>query len=85
MVEQEKISLKIRDFLLESFPHQGKALQDSTDLLNDWFVDSLGIIMMVVFIEKTFEINVQSVDVNDENFHSIQTLTEFVLNSSQKR
>ena len=72
------VSEKIRAFLLSSFPNDGRELLESTDLLNDWFVDSLGIIMTVVFIEKTFGLEINGVDVNDENFHSIATLTQFV-------
>jgi acyl carrier protein len=78
-VETTKISHEIRAFLLDSFPHEGKPLLDSTDLLNDWFVDSLGIIMTVVFLEKTFKIEIKSIDVNEDNFKSIDTLTHYVL------
>ena len=84
-MDETGVTEKIRNFLLESFPHQGKSLENFTDLLNDWFVDSLGIIMTVVFLEKTFQIDIQSVDVNDENFHSISSLTQFVLHRLPKR
>ena len=77
-MDATEISARIKSFFEESYPHQGKELTLSTDLLNGWFVDSLGIVMTVAFLEKTFEIDIKSTDVNITNFLSIDTLTDFV-------
>ncbi len=77
-MDPQRIAARITDFFNESYPHDGMALEPTTDLLNGWFVDSLGIIMTVAFLEKSFGIDVQSADVNAENFFSIETLTRYV-------
>jgi acyl carrier protein len=73
-----EISAKLRAFFEDSYPHQGMELTDSTDLLNGWFVDSLGIILTVVFLEKQFGVDVKPADVNGVNFHSIESLVKYV-------
>ena len=53
-------------------------LTESTDLLDDWFVDSIGIVDTVLFMETHFGIDIKRSDINRSNFQSIATLSEFV-------
>lgn len=80
-METEEISITIKEFFLEEFPNEGIDLEYETDLLNDWFVDSLGIINTVIFLEKKFSIAVSRADINAENFENINTLSTFIKNS----
>ncbi len=73
-----EIADTLRTFLQQEFPNQGAALSDTTDLLKDWFVDSLGIIETVLFLEKTFGIDIARADINGSNFRNIAVLSEFV-------
>ncbi len=87
-MERSEIYSRLLAFINETFPHQGMELSGDTDLLNDWFVDSLGIIQTVVFFEEEFSIDMDGADVNVNNFYSINTLTDFAANrisSKQKK
>ena len=59
---------KLKTFLLQEFPNQGVTLTESTDLLGEWFVDSLGIIETVLYLEKTFAVDIRRADINGGNF-----------------
>ena len=72
------ISKLLKDFFEEEFPNQGMDLEYTTDLLNDWFVDSLGIINTVLFLEREFAISIARADINSDNFQNIDTLSTFV-------
>ena len=78
MLEKSEIATQIRRFIEGKFPGQDVELTDSTNLLKDWFVDSLGIIETVLFIETNFDIDVKRADVNGTNFRDIATITGFV-------
>ncbi len=75
------ISKLLKDFFEEEFPNQGTDLEYTTDLLNDWFVDSLGIINTVLFLERKFAISLARADINSDNFQNINTLSSFVRKS----
>jgi methoxymalonate biosynthesis acyl carrier protein len=77
-VTEAEIAGAIRAYYLESYPHLGRALADDTDLLNEWFVDSLGIVQTVQFLEDRFGIDVARADVQADNFHSVRALAAFV-------
>ncbi len=73
-----EIAVTLRTFLQEEFPNQAVTLTDSTDLLKDWFVDSLGIIETVLFLEQTFGIDIARADINGSNFRNVAVLSDFV-------
>lgn len=77
---REEIAESTRVFIETEFPSPGMALTIDTDLLKDWFVDSLGIIQAVLFVEKTFGVRVARSDINGTNFRSVATLADFVAN-----
>ena len=71
----------MKGFFEEEFPNQGSELEYTTDLLNDWFIDSLGIINTVIFLERTFSMSISRADINTDNFQNIETLSIFVKKS----
>lgn len=75
---RDEIATRILSFIETEFPNPGMALTVDTNLLEDWFVDSLGIVQAVLFVEQSFGVRVSRADINGENFHSIATLTDFV-------
>lgn len=77
-MNRKQISNRLRDFLKKEFPNDGVELTDSTDLLGEYFVDSLGIVSTVLFLENSFQIEVARADINGTNFKNIDTLSEFV-------
>lgn len=79
-MNKSEIVDSLKTFLHDEFPNQGVELTESTDLLGEWFVDSLGIIETVLFLEKTFEIDIKRADINGDNFHNLATLSDFIIN-----
>jgi acyl carrier protein len=70
---------RLKAFLLHEFPNQAVELSDSTDLLGEWFVDSLGIIETVLFLEKAFAVDIRRADINGDNFRNLATLADFIV------
>ena len=78
-MENADIAAQLRAFLKTEFPNPGIELSDSIDLLDQWFIDSLGIVLTILFIESTFGVAVSRADINAQNFRNITTLSEFVV------
>jgi len=70
----------IEKFLLtEIAADSGKqSLDPDEDLLGQRIIDSLGILKLVVFLEKTHSIKVMDEDVVPENFQSLNSIAKFV-------
>ena len=53
-------------------------LSEDEDLLSSGILDSLGILQLVAFIEKTFGIRVPDEDVVFDNFQSVSAMTAYL-------
>ena len=79
-MELDEIKLQIKNFFEEEFPNPEANLTFDTPILDEWFVDSFGIVNTTLFLEKKFGIEVCRADINAENFQSINTLARYVSN-----
>jgi acyl carrier protein len=77
-VQREAITAELKSFLEREFPNQAVELGESTNLLEEWFVDSLGVVETVLFLEQRFDIELSRADVNGTNFKDIESLSRLV-------
>jgi acyl carrier protein len=77
-MQREEIAARLMHFLQEEFPNQEQELTESTDLLEEWFVDSVGIIETALFLERSFNLDIRRADINGTNFRTVAALTRFV-------
>jgi acyl carrier protein len=76
MIEESTIKAFIARELLfsdDGFPHT-----DDTSFLEEGIVDSLGVMELVSFVQKTFGVTVAPSEVTPENFDSVARLAGFV-------
>ena len=86
MSESEEISKQLREFILSHFPAaRNKALGDEESLLTSHIIDSMGILDLVLYVEKEFGLTVDEEEFIPENFESIASLTKFVKNKLDRR
>jgi acyl carrier protein len=71
---------RIRNFIIDHFPLANKAamITDDNSLLDSGIIDSLGIMDVILFIEKEFEIIVSDDDLLPGNFETINRMAVFV-------
>ena len=72
-------TIRIRTFILETFPTaRARRLTSDQSLLENGVLDSLGILDLVSYLEREFEIAVSDEDLVPEHFDSLDRLTTFV-------
>jgi acyl carrier protein len=77
-MQRSEISKRILAFLREKHSREGLALTEETDLLKEWFLDSLAVVETVVFLEQDFGLSLNSADISAATFQNVKTLTDFV-------
>ncbi len=74
----------LTDYIQRELLHGRVAdLKEDQDLLSAGIIDSLGILQLVAFMEKQLGIQVPDEDVIFENFQSIRTMAEYVMQHQQ--
>ena len=71
---KEKINTFIREHLLES----DFELKMEDDLLNTGLVDSIGVVKLIEYIEREFDVSVPPDDMVIENFISINAIEKYL-------
>ncbi|HEX6608126.1 MAG TPA: acyl carrier protein [Chloroflexia bacterium] len=76
----DEIEAQVREFLVSNFlfdPSAALAAEDS--LLENGVVDSTGMLEVIQFLEATFDIQVDDMEVLPENLDSVRNLIRFIV------
>lgn len=83
---QPKVTDILFEFISNNFPlAQNDSLSLDDKLIEKGIVDSLGLFLVIEFIETSFEISVQFEDVGRENFGSINAISDYIIRSLKNK
>jgi acyl carrier protein len=75
----EETLVQVRAFVRRRFPlAAAAAVTDEDSLLDSGIIDSLGILDLVAFLEKTYGIRIGDEELSPANFDSIAAVARFV-------
>lgn len=75
-MDNTAISAELRSFIGRYY--RADLLKEDDDIFAIGFVNSLFAMQLVLFMEKTFDIKVENIDLDINNFRSIRAMTQFV-------
>lgn len=73
-----KIREKIKAYVLEETFADGDKIQNDSLVFKEGYFDSMGFVRLVSFLETEFGIKIYDADLVEENFESINAITDFV-------
>ena len=85
-LELDSILSDLREFIARNFlfSDKGYTYGDDASFLESGIIDSLGIIELVTFVEKTYGVSVADNELLPENFDSVAKLGSYIPNKSAK-
>jgi acyl carrier protein len=60
-------------------------IQDDSLFFKEGYLDSMGFIMLITFIEDEFDFKTNDADLVEENFESINAITAYILRKSEEK
>jgi acyl carrier protein len=74
------IEANIKEFLAKNFlfSDEGFPYGDDTSFLQEGIIDSLGVMELVTFVQSTYHITVDPLEVTPDHFDSVSKLAAFV-------
>ena len=74
------IETQIKDYIAHNllFSDDGFPYDDQVSFLDEGIVDSIGVMELVTFVEETFSIKIEDLDVTPENFDSVSKMAAFI-------
>ena len=82
----EDISITIRKFIVEElmFEKDETVLGFDDELLDGGLVDSMGLLQLVVFLEKEFQVSIPNSELLPNDFQSVQAIARLVSTKMSK-
>jgi acyl carrier protein len=71
---------KIRKHLLSEIHADITNFTDDTKIFKQGYLDSMGFMVLITFIEDEFGVKVSDTDMQEENFESVNAIAVFVKN-----
>lgn len=76
---------KIREFVINNFllGVDNQVLSDDTSFLEQGIIDSTGILELVSFVQETFDIRIEDMELMPDNLDSLNKLEAFIAKKKQ--
>jgi len=69
---------KVKEYILQASHADRNKIKDESLLFKEGFFDSMGFILLITFLEEEFRIKTSDSDLLEENFESINAISDFV-------
>jgi len=77
------IKEKVKSYILEVTSVDKSKIQDQSLIFKEGYFDSMGFVLLITFLEETFGIKTADSDLMEENFESINAISDFVIRKTQ--
>ncbi|MDZ7634172.1 MAG: acyl carrier protein [Bacteroidales bacterium] len=74
---------KIKNYIIQSSHADAGKIKDESLIFKEGFFDSMGFIMLITFLEEEFGIKTVDADLIEENFESINAISDFIVRKSE--
>jgi acyl carrier protein len=73
---------KVKAYILEVTSVDKSKIHEKSLIFKEGYFDSMGFVLLITFLEETFNIKTVDADLLEENFESINAITDFVIRKS---
>jgi len=79
----ENIKEKVRIHITEAVFEEKDKIKDDTLIFQEGYLDSMGFVMLLGFLEETFGTKPDDAELVEENFESINAIEHYVLQKQE--
>jgi acyl carrier protein len=79
MENETIIKEKVKNYVLQAVYAEKEKIKDDTLIFKEGYFDSMGFMVLISFLEEEFGIKTGDTDLLEENFESINAISEFVI------
>jgi acyl carrier protein len=77
------IKEKVKNYVLQAVYAEKEKIKDNSLIFKEGYFDSMGFMVLISFLEEEFGIKTNDADLLEENFESINAISEFVIRKIQ--
>jgi len=74
---------RIKQYIVETSHADANKIKNESLIFKEGFFDSMGFIMLITFLEEQFGIKTVDADLVEENFESINAISDFIIRKTE--
>lgn len=78
-----KLKERIKTYVLEETFADSEKIQNDSLVFKEGYFDSMGFVRLVSYLENEFGLKIYDADLIEENFESINAITDFVIRKTK--
>lgn len=78
-----EIKEKVKNYVLQAVYAEKEKIKDNSLIFKEGYFDSMGFMVLISFLEEEFGIKTNDNDLLEENFESINAISDFVTRKKQ--
>lgn len=78
-----EIKEKVKNYVLQAVYAEKEKINDNSLIFKEGYFDSMGFMVLISFLEEQFGIKTNDSDLLEENFESINAISDFVTRKKQ--
>ena len=75
----ETIKSRVKEYIQQATYVEKEKIKDDSLIFKEGYFDSMGFVVLITFLEENFEIKTTDSDLVEENFESINAITDFII------
>jgi acyl carrier protein len=83
MENNNLVQEKVRAYILQAVYVEKEKIKDDSLIFKEGYFDSMGFMVLITYLEEEFGIKTNDSDLLEENFESINAITDFVIRKKQ--
>ena len=84
MINKNEIIERVKQYIVDASYSESDAIQIDTLIFENSLLDSMGFLFLIDFLKEEFKIEVEDNELVDENFKSINNISEFILKKKMR-
>jgi acyl carrier protein len=72
------IKQKVTNYIHQAVHAESDKIRDESLIFKEGYLDSMGFMVLITFLEEEFGIKTNDIDLTEENFESINAISDFI-------
>lgn len=78
-INQKEIKDKIKEYIQQATFADKDKIKDDSLIFKEGYFDSMGFVVLITYLEENFGVKTSDSDLVEENFESINAITDFIV------
>ena len=78
-IDIEEIKEKVKSYIYQAVHVNKEKIKNESLIFKEGYFDSMGFILLITFLEENFGIKTTDSDLLEENFESINAISDFII------